>query len=67
MPLVHNPFWSGNVVWKCAKCGEVFAFIDTGEKHEKKCRCKPKSDEQRAREADKKIKESIKHFGKKHK
>jgi hypothetical protein len=38
MPLVGNDmFFSGNVVWECAKCGRVFVFVDEGEKHEKKC------------------------------
>jgi hypothetical protein len=63
MPLVKGMF-PGNFVWKCARCGETFAFIDVGERHEKKCRRKPKSDEQRAREAKRKVEADIKHFGK---
>ena len=37
MPLVDNSFIRGNVVWECAKCGDVFAYIDVGKKHEATC------------------------------
>jgi hypothetical protein len=52
MPLVNNSFVSGNVVWECAKCGDVFAYIDVGKEHEKNCNGKSQQEKPSGNWAD---------------
>jgi hypothetical protein len=37
MPFVNNPLWAGNIIFKCEHCGELFTFVDDGERHERIC------------------------------